>query len=89
MSSNQRWEMCIRDRYITNLKNAVFDKSSLDKARKNKEEWKTKTDEISSTVVLLKKQNTEIQNLINQGMCPTCGQQIDVNNKNKRTWLSI
>lgn len=61
----------------------VFDKSSLDKARKNKEEWKTKTDEIRSTVVLLKKQNTEIQNLINQGMCPTCGQQIDVNNKNK------
>lgn len=73
----------MKEEYITNLKNAVFDKSSLDKARKNKEEWKTKTDEIRSTVVLLKKQNTEIQNLINQGMCPTCGQQIDVNNKNK------
>lgn len=73
----------MKDEYITNLKNAVFDKEELDSARKNKEVWKTKTDELRSIVLQLKKQNTEITNLINQGLCPTCGQPIDVDNKNK------
>lgn len=73
----------MKDEYITNLKNAVFDKEELDSARKNKEVWKTKTDELRSIVLQLKKQNTEITNLINQNLCPTCGQPIDVDNKNK------
>lgn len=73
----------MKEEYLANLKDAVFNKEDLDVARKNKEEWKTKTDELRSTVIQLKKQNTEITNLINQGLCPTCGQPIDVDNKNK------
>lgn len=73
----------MKEEYLNNLKDASFDKEMLSKARKNKEEWKTKTDEIRSIVMQLKKQNTDIQNLINQGLCPTCGQEIDALNKNK------
>lgn len=69
--------------YLDNLKDAIFNKEELDNARKEKEEWKTKTDELRSTILLLKKQNTETQNLIDKGLCPTCGQEIDVDNKNK------
>lgn len=83
LSSKRNSMSKMKDDYITNLKNAIFNKEDLDVARKNKEEWKTKTDELRSTVIQLKKQNTEITNLINQGLCPTCGQSIDVNNKNK------
>lgn len=76
----------MKEEYLANLKDAVFNKEDLDVARKNKEEWKTKTDELRSTVIQLKKQNTEITNLINQGLCPTCGQPIDVDNKNKHIY---
>lgn len=84
LSTNRAVMSSEKENYIANLKNATFDSDELNRIRKEKEKLITEMGELRSLINVKKNSINEIKELISKKKCPTCGQDIDIDNKNRQ-----
>lgn len=73
-----------KDEYAK-VKDAKFEQEDLDNANADKKKWEDEikryeleNSELKGEINSIKKENERIQGLLDKGVCPTCGQMIDV-----------